>query len=273
MTAVAALTDSHCHLNMPEFDSDLDAVLKQAQEQGVTRILIPGLDLPSSKRAIELAQAHPGLYAAIGIHPQRAKDWKDDTLAALRELAAQPKVVAIGEIGLDYVRTFSEPPVQRRVFRAQLELAAELHLPVVIHNREASADLFEMLLPWSDFGPGGRVGVLHAYSAGLEEAHQAIEAGFFLGIGGPLTFRNAQDLRQLVSSLPLERICIETDAPYLTPQPHRGKRNEPAYVRFVAQGLTELGETDYPTVARVTSHNAAYLFGWNEDGTNLHNLH
>jgi TatD DNase family protein len=263
---IAALADTHCHLTLPIFDQDRQQILTRAKDTGVSRLLVPGLDLPSSRRAVELSQQYPEVYAAVGIHPHNAKTWNHSTTHELRELARSPKVVAVGEIGLDYYRNLSPPEVQRCAFQGQLDLALELELPVVIHNRNAIDDLMGFLETWSKKLPPSlisRAGVLHANSADLEMVRKVIEAGFYIGVAGPITYRNAENLRQVTAQLPLDRVLLETDAPYLTPHPKRGKRNEPAYLQLIAQQSAKLFEVSINTIAATTSQNATKLFSWN----------
>lgn len=271
----AAIVDTHCHLNMAAFEPDLDAVLNRARDAGITKILIPGIDLGSSQRALALADQHPGLYAAVGVHPHDAEKWDSSTAEQLNALARHPRVVAIGEIGLDYYRNYSDPEVQRRVFQQQLELASELQLPVIIHNREAMHDILPILESWSANLPDslvGRAGVLHAFSSDGDSASKVIDQGFYIGIAGPITFRNADELRRLVSQVPLERVLTETDSPYLTPEPYRGKRNEPGYVRFVATEIASTCQVESERVLEQISSNAIRLFQWNHEITNSHLL-
>jgi len=265
---VGFLTDTHCHLNLDMFQDELEQILERAWIQGVERILIPGIDVETSRKAIEMASRHPRLYAAVGVHPGDASTWNDQTLDQLRDLAQHPKVAAIGEIGLDYYRDRSPRPLQREVFRAQLELAAELGLPVVIHNRDSIEDLWQDLSAWRERlaqrgSPlANRPGVLHSYDGTRSTAQQAIEQGFFIGISGPVTFKNAVDRQEVAASLPLDHLLIETDAPYLTPHPYRGRRNEPAYVAFVAEKIAGLHHRPLETVIQQTWENAAQLFMW-----------
>lgn len=263
----APLADTHCHLTLPHFDQDRQQVLTRAKEEGVNRILVPGLDLASSRRAVELSQRYPEIYAAVGIHPHNAKDWNRSTKQELRELAGSPKVVAIGEIGLDYYRDLSPREKQRSVFQDQLDLAREVELPVVIHNRKAIDDLMSCIGTWSARHPISSSGVLHANSADLENTRKVLEAGFYIGIAGPITYQKAEVLRRVTAELPLERVLLETDAPYLTPHPKRGKRNEPSYLQLIAQQCAILFEVSVNTISATTSQNATNLFNWNHEGT------
>jgi TatD DNase family protein len=252
------LIDSHCHLDFPQFDADRDEVLTRSAAAGVTALINPGADLESSRRAVALAERHAAIYATVGIHPHDATTLDGSALAELRQLAAHPKVVAIGEIGLDYYRDLSPRDRQRAAFEAQLDLAAELNLPVIVHQREAAADVLAALRAWA---AGGHPGcVLHAFAGEGAVADEAVAQGFYLGIGGPLTYRNARRLPEIVPHLPLERLLLETDAPYLPPHPYRGQRNEPAYLALVAHRLAELRALPLETVASQVTENTRQAF-------------
>lgn len=261
------LVDSHCHLDFAEFDRDRDEVVQRARDAGVTFIINPGYDLPSSRRAIGLAERYPEVYAAVGVHPHEAKTVTGDVIAALRDLAAHPKAVAIGEVGLDFYRDLSPRDVQRRACEMQLALAAELELPVIIHSRDAHDEVMSMLGRFAspaghlaERGPG-RWCVLHAFSAGDEVAQTALDMGICLGIAGPVTFAKARGLQAVARALPPERLLTETDSPYLTPHPYRGKRNEPARVRLVAEALAAIRGVSITQVGRWSLENARRLFG------------
>jgi TatD DNase family protein len=223
----------------------------------VTTILNPGTDLESSRRAAALAERFGSVYAAVGIHPHDASTLDKRTLAELRRLAAHPKVVAVGEIGLDYYRDLSPREQQRSAFTAQLALADELDLPVIIHQRESGMDVMAALREWAVDGHPGCV--LHAFSGDRAMAEEAVALGFFIGLGGPLTFQNARRLPEIVPDLPLEALVIETDAPYLSPHPFRGKRNEPAYVVLVAERLAELRRLPLDQLAQQVTDNTRKL--------------
>lgn len=263
-------TDTHCHLYFDAFDGDREQVVERARSAGLVRILSPGIDLETSRAAIRLAEKYSEVYTAVGIHPNSATEWNRDTLAELRSLASHSKVVAIGEIGLDYYRDRAPKDVQKQVFREQLALAAEIGLPVVLHNRQASDDILDILSGWQvQLLKAGsqlvdRLGVMHSFTADMETAKKALALGFRIGITGPVTFRNAGELQAVVKSLPIEHVLIETDAPFLAPHPLRGKRNEPAYVVKVAEKIAEFHELPLPTVANITTGNADRLFQWRE---------
>lgn len=257
--------DTHCHLNFPQFDEDRAAVMARAQQAGVSVIIIPAVDLATSRQAIELAEQHEGIYAQVGVHPNDSADFSTDTLAQLRALAAHPKVVAIGEIGLDYYWQRVEHGQQWAACEAQLELAAQLDLPVVLHCRDAHADLFAILRRWIPAvrqrrGAAALPGVLHAYAGDQVQAEEAFGWNMALSFGGPLTFRNAKALHALLAGLPLDRLLLETDAPYLTPHPHRGQRNEPAYIPLIAAGLAHIQTLSLETVAASTTALARTVF-------------
>lgn len=254
------LIDTHCHLDFERFDKDRDEVVARAMEAGVTRIIVPAIDLASCAAIIALAERYEAVFAAVGVHPNSTAGWQPDWIERLRQWARHPKVAAIGEIGLDYYWDKSPPAVQRRAFTAQLELAADLELPVIIHNREADADLLAILQRMSENGRP-LSGVLHSFLAGWETAQAALELGYYLGFTGPITYKKAGDARAVAARTPLDRLLVETDAPFLPPQARRGKRNEPAYVVYIAEQLAELLALSPAEVAWQTSQNAARLFG------------
>lgn len=253
------LIDTHCHLDFEKFNNDRDAVLARAAAAGVTRLIIPGLDLQNCMTVLQLAAQHEGVYAAVGVHPNSSGDWEDHWLGRLHDLAQHEKVVAIGEIGLDYYWDDAPRPVQQRALAMQLELAAELDLPVIIHNRESSKDVIHLLAS-SSLTSREHPGVLHSFAADWATAQAALEMGFYLGFTGPVTFKKADDLREIAAKVPLDRLLVETDAPFLSPQPRRGKRNEPANVVYVAQQLAELHGVETAVLAQQTTENALRLF-------------
>jgi TatD DNase family protein len=261
------LIDTHAHLDFSQFDADRQEVITRAQEAGVEIIVNAGAGLEASQAGVTLTETHPQVYAAVGVHPHEAKTLNDDVLEKLRALAQHPKVVAIGEIGLDYYRDRSPRPVQRQAFQQQLALAREVGKPIIVHDREAHKDVMNMLHQWvrGSYQPSAighqPVGVMHCFSGDLAMAQEVIEMSFYISIPGPVTFTNARRLPELVRVLPLERLLIETDCPYLTPHPHRGKRNEPAYVRLVAEAIAQIKGISMEQVARITTANAWALFG------------
>lgn len=262
------LTDTHCHLDDEQFYDDREQVIQRAIDSGVTRMLIPGIDPESSRDAIEIAEKFPEVFAAVGFHPKFGLTWNSETLSQLRELTKHPKVVAIGEIGLDYYHSRTPRYAQELMFRHQLELAAEVGLPVIIHNREATRDVLRMLTNWHEQLIDGelelvkRPGVLHSYSGNIVDAEQAKKIGFFLGFTGPVTFKNSSELQNLVESIDLERILVETDSPYLSPHPYRGKRNEPMRVKLVVEKIAKLHKLPSEMIIQKTYDNAERLFSW-----------
>jgi TatD DNase family protein len=264
------LVDTHCHLDFDDFDPDREMIMHRARQAGVVRIVNPGIDIESSQVALRLSETYPEVFVAVGVHPNSGSTWTDQTLPRLRRLAAHPKVIAIGEIGLDYYRDRVARPLQQDILRQQLALAAELGLPVILHSRKAEVEIVDILSEWvadlvaSGSSLTGRPGVLHSYSGDEETARKVTALNFFIGITGPVTFHNAAKLQHLVTALPLESLLLETDAPFLTPHPHRGQRNEPAYVRLVAEKIAEQHKQPLEAVARASTANAARLFAWRE---------
>jgi TatD DNase family protein len=260
------LIDTHCHLDFDAFDQDRDEVLIRAHQSGVKTIINPGVDIDTSRAAVHNAESHSGVFAAIGIHPNESAAWDESSMAQLGDLAERPNVVAIGEIGLDYYHEQVDHDTQKKVLRYQLELAANLKKPVIIHNRKSSDDLFSILQNWcadlrdSNSTLAKRPGVLHSFEGGSPTAEEFIKLGFFIGVGGPVTYKNARERQALVSNLPLERILLETDAPFLAPHPYRGKRNEPSYVRIIAEKIASVKAVTLEQLASATTENAAYLF-------------
>lgn len=248
-------TDTHCHLNHPDFGSDAQRAWDRAWEDGVRSAVVVGYDLASSVSAVQAAQNFEGCRSAVGIHPHDATQCDPAALLRLKELASQPSVVAIGEIGLDYYRNLSPKDAQQRSFEKQIQLALGLNLPVIIHCRNAYDDLLDRLARYP------LRGVLHCFSGELHHAWRAIEMGWYLGIGGVVTFKNAHTLREVVRQTPLERLLLETDAPYLTPMPHRGKRNEPAYIPLIAAQVAAIKGEPIEQIAHITTRNASELFG------------
>lgn len=263
-------TDTHCHLYLPVFQADLDSVLERAWVAGLTRILLPGIDLETSRQALRLCERDPRLYAAVGVHPNDCSNWNASSLAELRALADHPKVRAIGEIGLDYYWEETEHDLQARVLREQLDLAAELNLPVVIHSRQAWSDLWPILQGWQrDLASTGAAlaanpGVLHSFEGDAFQAKQAVEHNFLLGISGPVTFKNARERQDMVAEMDVDALLTETDAPYLTPDPFRGRRNEPAHVVRITDKIAELHQQRLERTASITRKNASRLFRWDD---------
>ncbi len=256
------LVDSHAHIDFPAFDKDRDLVIARARDSGVGVIINVGIDLESSRKSLEIAQEHAGVFAAIGFHPNDAGKMKDGDVSLLEELAQQERVVAIGEIGLDFYRKSSPHQLQREVFIRQLDLAARLGLPVVIHCRDAYRETEDVVTGWVKSHPlaGGEIGVMHCFSGDIELARRYIGLGFLISLAGPVTYPSAHDRREVAAALPLDKLLIETDSPFLAPQAHRGQRNEPAYVSLVAGRIAGIRGLTVEVVAQATSENTIRLF-------------
>lgn len=257
------MIDTHCHINFESYDEDRQAVIERAADAGVKRIIIPAVDLETSQQGIDLTQQYAGIYCAVGVHPNSTSTFAESDIAQLRELAQAEKVVAIGEIGLDYYWDKSPKDMQKQAFEAQLELAAALNLPVIIHNREASEDVMDILEHWVNNLQGPlkeRPGVLHSFSAPESIAERALASNFYLGFTGPITFKKADDLRSIAAKVPLDKLLVETDGPFLTPHPYRGKRNEPAYIPYMVDRLAGLHRLTVEEMAQATTENAERLF-------------
>ena len=250
------LIDSHAHIQLDRFDPDREAVLERAQEAGVHAILVIGFDLQTSCGAIALAEKYDQIYATVGMHPHDAKSLDDETMRIFRDIAVHPKVVALGEMGLDYYRNLSPRSVQKVSFERQLDLAEELDLPIVVHNREAYHDI----LPILQARHGGVRGVMHCFSGDVETMHQSLALGFYIGIGGPVTYRKSDALQQVAREIPADALLVETDCPWLAPQFQRGKRNEPAYVRATAAKIAELRGMSLEEIGEITTQNFEELF-------------
>ncbi len=253
------LFDTHAHLHFPEFAADLSAVLQRAREVGVRLILTIGTDAEDSREAVALAEAHPEVYAAVGVHPHDAVRADEAALEELQQLArTSRKVVAIGEIGLDYYRNLSPREAQIQVFRRQLDLARQLSKPVLIHCREAHADVLEIL---RQEGVPGAGGIMHCFSGDAAVARQCLDLGLLISLAGPVTYPNARKLPEVVKLTPADRLVVETDCPFLPPQPYRGKRNEPAYLPITASRVAELKGQPLKELGPVMARNALSLFG------------
>lgn len=255
------LIDSHAHIQGKEYAGEAEAVIERARAAGVETIVAVGGagDMSSNSEAVRLANLFANVYATVGMHPHDAKDVGVDELAILKNLAADSKVVAIGETGLDYYYSHSPHDVQRRVFAQFIQMARETRLPIVVHERDAAADAVELL---RSEGGGELRGVIHCFTGNYQAACAYLDLGFYLSFTGIITFKNAGALREVVGKVPLERMLVETDSPYLTPVPHRGKRNEPAYVRLVAETIASVKGLPLDDVARVTTANVKALFGF-----------
>lgn len=250
--------DTHAHLFSPDFNGDIDAILNRSREAGVDYIIVPGTDLATSARAVELADKYDFIYAAVGIHPHDTKEWRDSLLDNIEELAAHRKVVAIGEIGLDYYYDFSPKEKQMDALDSQILLALKLNLPVIIHNREADEDMMRVIRTYKDTCLKAQ---FHCYAGSAEDARELIELGHLISFTGNITFQKADNLRNIMKGIQLENLMLETDSPYMTPVPFRGQRNEPAHVRLVAEKIAEVQGLSLDVVANSTSYNAYRLFG------------
>ncbi|KXG77851.1 putative deoxyribonuclease YcfH [Fervidicola ferrireducens] len=255
MMGGSVLVDAHAHLDDAAFDGDREELLKHIKEQGII-VINAGSDLESSRMSLELARNYDFVYACAGVHPHEASKVSPDYIDGLRELAKHPKVVAVGEIGLDYHYNFSPREVQKKVFEAQLSLAKEMGLPVVVHSREALGDTLEILKK-----SGVKKGLMHCYSGSLDEARDFLDLGFYFSFGGVLTFKKAEDVRKVAAGLPKGRVLIETDCPYLSPEPFRGKRNDPTRLVYIIRALADIWGISEGEVGEITKNNAKELFG------------
>ena len=248
------LIDTHCHLYFDEIKNDLENVFLRANDLGVTKFVCVGTNISDSKMSLDLSREYKYVYATAGIHPHDSKDVELGYLNELREILSNNKVVAVGEIGLDYFRNISTPEVQQKVFIEQLELAFEIKKPIVFHNRESDTDLINILSDFSKIN-----GVAHCFSSSLNTAEKLIDMGFYISFSGNLTFKNSH-LPDIAKKLPLDRLLVETDTPFLSPVPHRGKTNEPGRARFVAEKLAEICNSDVENIANITTQNARSVF-------------
>ncbi len=251
------LFDTHAHLDSPKFNDDREAMIERARENGVHYIVNVGFNRETIPTTIALAEQYEWIYAAVGWHPQDAITMQEGDLAWIESLTSHPKVVAIGEIGLDYYWDTSPKDVQQHVFREQIRLARRLKLPIIIHNREAHQDVVTILQEEKAAEVGG---IMHCYSGSWETAKQCLDMNFHISFGGPVTFKNAKQPKEVLAQVPLDRLLIETDCPYLTPHPYRGKRNETAYVRYVAEAAAEIKGLSVEELASITAQNASKLF-------------
>ena len=252
------LIDTHVHLNADQYDEDLQPVIDRALEAGVDRMIVVGFDEKTITRTMELIEQYDFIYGVIGWHPVDAIDFTEDNYNWIKELATHDKIVAIGEMGLDYHWDKSPKDVQKSVFRRQIALAKELKKPIVIHNREATQDVVDILKEENAAEVGG---VMHSFSGSKEICDEILKLNFIISLGGPVTFKNAKQPKEVAQHVPLDKLIVETDAPYLTPHPYRGKRNEPAYVKLVAEQIAELRGISYEALAAATTQNAEKLFG------------
>ncbi|MDD3364598.1 MAG: TatD family hydrolase [Syntrophomonas sp.] len=251
------IIDTHAHVQDKKLRENLDDVLGRAQEAGVEKIICVGYDLPSSQEAVLLARKYKQIYAAVGIHPHDAETLTYETLGKLRDLAKDPRVVAIGEIGLDYYRDLSPRDKQQEAFIEQIKLAHEIGKPIIIHDRDANQDVMDIVKKQK---AGKNGGIMHCFSGNLPLAMESIKEGFYISFAGPLTYKNAKKAQEVVTKIPQNRLLVETDCPYLTPEPLRGKLNEPAHVRFVVQKMAELRQQHPDEIAYLTGRNAREVY-------------
>ncbi|WP_066301989.1 TatD family hydrolase [Bacillus sp. FJAT-29937] len=250
--------DTHAHLNAEQYNDDLREVIDRALEEGVFRMVVVGFDRPTIEKAMELTEQYEFIYASIGWHPVDAIDMTDEDLQWIEELSSHPKVVALGEMGLDYHWDKSPKEIQKEVFRKQIQLAKKVKLPIVIHNRDATADIVAIL---KEEGASEVGGIMHCFSGSPETAKECVEMNFYISLGGPVTFKNAKKPKEVAEVIPMDKLLIETDCPYLAPHPYRGKRNEPSYVKLVAEQIAEIKKIPVEEVARITTENAKRIFG------------
>ena len=253
------LIDTHVHLNADHYDADLDEVMDRAREAGVEKMVVVGFDRKTIERTMQLIDDHEDVYGVIGWHPVDAVDCTDADLEWIEELSKHEKIVGIGETGLDYHWDKSPKDVQKDIFRRQIALAKRVNLPIIIHNRESTEDCVEIL---KEEGAHEAGGIMHAFSADEKTADEVLDMNFYISLGGPVTFKNAQLPKDIAEHVPLDRLLVETDAPFLTPHPYRGKRNEPAYVKLVAEKIAELRGISYEALAEATTENAERLFNF-----------
>lgn len=251
------LIDTHAHLDFNDYDQDREEVFNRARKIGVEKIVNIGADLAGSRRAVKLAEKYDDIYASVGIHPHEADTVNKKSLAEIKVLAASTKVKAIGECGLDFYYDNSPREIQKEAFKKQLDLALELELPVVIHSREAAAETLEILDETADFAENL---IFHCYAYGPAEIEEIIKRDYYAAFGGLITFNSAQPIRDALKKMPLDRILLETDAPYLTPVPHRGKRNEPAYLEHIVKRAAEIKGISVEEMAEITTANAERIY-------------
>lgn len=251
------LFDTHVHLNAEQYNEDTEEVIERARAAGVDNMVVVGFDRPTIEKALELVNQYDSLYASVGWHPVDAIDMTEEDLNWLEELTEHPKVVALGEMGLDYHWDKSPHDIQKEVFRKQIRLAKKVKLPIIIHNREATQDIVDIL---KEEGAEEVGGIMHCFSGSVETARECVEMNFYISLGGPVTFKNAKKPKEVAADIPMDKLLIETDCPYLAPHPYRGKRNEPAYVKLVAEQIAELKGLTYEEVAKATTENARQLF-------------
>ncbi len=260
-----SIVDTHAHLDMHQFNRDRAGVIARAQDAGVSTIITVGVNLESSKKAVALAEKYPGVLAAVGCHPHEATTVQKADIDEIGKIARHPRVVAIGEAGLDFYRNYSPRKAQLQVLEWQLELAVKLHLPIIIHCRQAEKDMLNLLRDWTKWYKdphGQRRGVIHCFSGDTQTARQYLNMGFYLALGAYIGYPNTDNAHSVIRSIPQDRLLVETDCPYLSPQSHRGKRNEPAYLPLTVEMLAQIRNVSFETIARETTQNAHCLFRW-----------
>ncbi|HSP88917.1 MAG TPA: TatD family hydrolase [Ignavibacteriaceae bacterium] len=250
--------DTHAHLFYPNFADDIDEVIERAKSSGVDYIIVPATDVETAKQTLALADKYEMIYASVGVHPHDTKEWTNDNLKLIEDLAQHPKVVAIGEIGLDYYYDFSPKEKQIEAFKSQIELALKLNLPIVVHNRESDEDVLSITRNYCNDGLRAQ---FHCFNGSLSDAKDLIRMKFFISFTGNITFKKADSLREIISKIRLQHLMLETDSPFMTPVPFRGKRNEPSHVKLVAEKIAEIHKLSVEDVAKITSINAFRLFG------------
>lgn len=262
--------DTHCHLNLFPKQNDLESVIKLSQDLGVTKIVVPGIDVPTSRRAVELTESFPSVFAAVGIHPHEVTNFSDNDIKVIEDLAALPKVVAIGEVGLDYHYPPINKDAQKLLLKSMLGISSRVSKPVILHSRDSMSDLLNTIREW-DFNskpnhPSQQscYGVFHSFEGSRTDAQQLRKMKYLIGIGGPVTFKNNIQLQALIKSIGIKDLVLETDSPFLSPHPFRGQQNEPARVPFIAQKVADLLEIQVELVADTTTQNANNLFLWND---------
>ncbi len=255
--------DTHAHLFYPNFNGEVDQIIERANNAGVNYIIVPGTDLATSKKAIEFAEQYESVYAAVGVHPHDTAEWKDSFIDTLEEFSNHPKVVAIGEIGLDYYYDFSPKEIQIEAFKKQIDLAVKVNLPIIVHNRESNDDLMRIIREYCDTSLRAQ---FHCFAGSVADAKELTKMGHFISFPGNITFKKSDDLREVLKSVGPQKILLETDSPFMTPVPYRGQRNEPSYVILVAEKIAEIFNIDLDDVARMTNYNVYNLFGVGEKG-------
>lgn len=257
------LIDTHAHIDMEDFDADFEDMLKRAKDNGIEKIIIPAVEPTTFDRVIKIAEKYDNIYGSVGVHPSEAQTFSEDVYYRMHEIAQNPKVAAIGEIGLDYYWDKSFVQLQKEVFERQIELAKKVQKPIIVHDRDAHLDTIEILKKTNARETGV---IMHCFSGSADFAKECVKEGFYIALGGVVTFKNAKKMKEVAKIVPIDKLLVETDSPYLTPEPYRGKRNEPAYVRFAAEEIAKLREMPFEELAQATTTNAVKIFKL--DGSN-----